>query len=194
MRHRVAWLLTAPLMLGGLLAGHWLGYRLAYSDAHARADALAHSGHAYFAYLPLALTACLGALLAGLAFQGVSAFRGEPRRPLTSPLLVLLPPAAFVVQEVLERLIHVGHIPWTTPFQPAFLIGLAFQLPLALAALLIAWLLDSAAQAIGSALASATPALFPVLVPVPVRARAVRNPVGLARGYGERAPPLFRRP
>jgi hypothetical protein len=107
---------------------------------------------------------------------------------------VLLPPLAFVVQEVLERLIHVGHIPWTTPLQPAFLIGLAFQLPLALAALIIAWLLDSAAQAIGSALASAGPVLFPDLDPVPVRARAVRNPVGLARGYGERAPPLLRRP
>ena len=42
MRHRLAWLSTAPLMLAGLLAGHTVGYRLAFSDPHARADALGH--------------------------------------------------------------------------------------------------------------------------------------------------------
>jgi hypothetical protein len=193
MRHRLTWLSTAPLMVGGLLAGHWLGYRLAYTDAHARADALAHSGHAYFAYLPLALAACIGALIGGLALQGLSAFRGGLRRPITSPVLVLLPPAAFVVQEFLERLLHSGHVSWMIVVQPAFLIGLVFQLPLALVALLIAWLLDSAAHAIGSALAQRSHVVFPALVPAIVRARAVRRPVGLARGYGERAPPLLRR-
>ena len=59
MRHRLAWLSTAPLMFGGLLAGHALGYRLAFSDPHSRADALSHSGHSYFSYLPFALTVWL---------------------------------------------------------------------------------------------------------------------------------------
>jgi hypothetical protein len=194
MRQTVTWLSIAPLMLGGLLAAHAFGYRLAYSDPHARADALAHSGHSYFAFVPLALAVCFGVLLLGLALQGISAFRGEPRRPATSPLIVLLPPAAFVAQEFLERIVHGGHVSWTTALQPSFLIGLALQLPFALAALLLAWVLDSAARAVGSALASAPRPTFQASVPVPVRVSSVPRPAGLARGYGERAPPLLPRP
>jgi hypothetical protein len=194
MRQRLTWLSVAPLMLAGMLTGHALGYRLAIRDPHARSDALAHSGHAYLGYVPFALTVCLGVLLAGLALQAISAFRGEPRRPATSPVILLLPPAAFMAQELLERFLHTGHVPWTTVLQPAFLVGLALQLPFALAALLLAWALDSAARAVGHALASAPRPTFHVFVPTPVRVSAAPRPAGLARGYGERAPPLLRRP
>ena len=193
MRHRVAWLLTAPLMFAGLLAGHALGYRLAFSDPHARADALGHSGHSYFTFLPFALAICIGVLLAGLALQAISAFRGEAYRPATSPVIVLLPPAAFVVQEVTERLVHTGHLHWTV-VQPAFLIGLALQLPFALAALLVAWALDSAVRAVGGSLASAARLTFEVQVLVPARVAAAPRVVGLARGYAQRAPPFVRQP
>ena len=194
MRHRVAWLSTAPLMLAGLMAGHSVGYRLAYSDPHARADALGHSGHSYFAYLPFALAICAGVLLAGLTLHAISAFRGEPRRPAASSVIVLLPPVAFVAQEVTERLVHTGQIPWTVVLQPAFLIGLALQLPFALAALLLAWALDFAARAVGGALASLPRLTFEVEVPRPVLVTARPRVAGLARGYAERAPPLLRRP
>ena len=180
-------------MFAGLLVAHALGYRLAISDPHARADALAHSGHGYFDYVPFALTVCLGVLLAGLALQALSAFRGEPRRPATSPLIVLLSPAAFMAQELIERFAHTGQVSLTTVIQPAFLIGLALQLPFALAALLLAWALDAAARTVGHALASAPRPTFHVFVPAPVRISAAPRPAGLARGYGERAPPLLRR-
>lgn len=192
MRQRLAWFTTAPLILVGLLAGHALGYRLAIADPHARADALAHSGHGYFGYMPFALSVCLGVLFAALVLQGVTGFRGERRRPATSPLILLLPPFAFVVQEFLERFIHSGHVPWTTVFEPAFLFGLALQLPFALAALLVAWVLDSAARAVGQALAAIPQPTFSTFVPVPVRVVAAPRPAGLARGYGERAPPFPR--
>ena len=194
MRHRLTWLSTAPLMLAGLLAAHTLGYRLAIGDPHARADALAHSGHGYFGYVPFALTVCVGVLLAGLALQALAAFRGEPRRPATSPLIVLLSPVAFVAQEFVERLLHTGEVSLMTAVQPAFLIGLALQLPFALAALLLAWALDSAAHAVGDALATLPRPAFQVLVPVPIRVPGAPRVCGLARGYGERAPPLLRRP
>jgi hypothetical protein len=193
MRHRLTWLSTAPLMLAGLLAAHALGYRLAISDPHARADALGHSGHSYLSYMPLALAVCVAVLVAGLALQALSAFRGEPRRPATSPLIVFLSPSAFMAQEFVERLLHTGQVPWTIVIQPAFLIGLALQLPFALAALLLAWALDSAARAVGTALASTPRPTFHVFVPAPVRVSAAPRPAGLARGYGERAPPLLRR-
>jgi len=195
MRQRLAWLSTAPLMLGGLLAGHWLGYRLAIPDAHTRADALAHSGHGYLGSAPLTLTTCLLVLIAALVFRALAGFRGQPRRAAASPAIVLLSPAAFVVQEHVERLVHSGQMPWTAALQPSFLVGLALQLPFALAALLIAWALDSAAHALGRALAGAAPhPLFPVFVPLPAYVTAPPRPAGLARGYGERAPPLLRRP
>ena len=78
--------------------------------------------------------------------------------------------------------------------EPAFLIGLAFQLPFALAALLIAWALDSAARAVGRALRELPQPAFQIFVPEPVRVVAVPRTAGLARGYGERAPPFARRP
>jgi CDP-diglyceride synthetase len=194
MRQRLAWLSTAPLMFAGLVAGHQLAYRLAYTDAHARADAMARSGHAYLGFLPLALAVSLGVLLTGLALQAISGFRGERHRAATSPLIVLLPPIAFVVQEVSERLVHTGQVPWTVVVQPAFLLGLAFQLPFALAALIVAWLLDSTARAVGRALGDRPRPIFRIVVPEPARIVAAPRPAGLARGYGERAPPFALRP
>ena len=194
MRHRIAWLSTAPLMLAGILAGHAAGYRLAYSDPHARADALGHSGHSYFAYLPFALAICAGVLLTGFALHAISGFRGEPRGPAASPVIVLLPPIAFVAQEVTERLLHTGQIPWTIALQPAFLIGLALQLPFALAALLLAWALDFAARAFGGALASRARLAFELALPAPLPVTISPRVVGLARGYAERAPPRLHRP
>jgi low temperature requirement protein LtrA len=181
-------------MFAGLIAGHQLAYRLVYSDAHARADALARSGHAYFGYVPLALTVSLGVLVAGLALQTAAGLRGETPHPMGSPLIVLLPPIAFVVQEFAERIVHTGQVPWTVVVQPALLLGLAFQLPFALAALLIAWALDSAARAVGRALSHLPVPEFQIPAPKPVRVAAVPRTAGLARGYGERAPPFARRP
>ena len=195
MRQRLAWLSTLPLMVAGVLAGHGLAYRLAIPDAHARADALAHSGHGYLGHAPLALTVCLGLLLAALAFQALAGFRGARSRPAASPALVLLPPLAFALQEHLERLVHSGQVSWTTALQPSFLLGLALQLPFALAALLIAWLLESVAHAVGQALAAAATPLprLRFFAPIPARVPSAPRPAGLARGYGERAPPLLRR-
>jgi hypothetical protein len=195
MRQRLAWLSTVPLMLGGLLSGHWLGYQLAIPDAHTRTDTLAHSGHGYLGHAPLALTTGVLVLIAALVFRTLAGFRGQPRRPAASPVIVLLSPAAFVVQEHVERLIHSGEMPWTAALQPSFLLGLALQMPFALAALLLAWALDSVAHAVGRALAAVPPhPLFPVFVPLPAYITAAPHPAGLARGYGERAPPLLRRP
>jgi hypothetical protein len=182
-------------MFGGLVGGHALGYRLAFPDAHARADALAHSGHGYMSHATLAFAVCIGLLLSALCLRVRAGFQGAFRRPLASPAMVLLPPLAFTVQEHAERLLYSGHMPWTTVLAPSFLLGLALQLPFSLAALLIAWALDTAAHALGQALATHLPEpSISMFVPAPLCAPAVPRPAGLARGYGERAPPLLRRP
>lgn len=181
-------------MVVGLLVGHALGYRLAIPDAHARSDALAHSGHGYLAYAPLALTVCFGVLLAALTLRGIAAFRGATGRPAASPAIVLLSPVAFVVQEFAERLIYSGHVPWIVLLEPSFLVGLALQLPFVLAALLIAWALDSVAEAVGRAFSARPRPVLSSLVPAPACVPAAPRAAGLARGYGERAPPFLRQP
>jgi hypothetical protein len=50
----------------------------------------------------------------------------------------LLAPAAFVVQEHLETLLHTGAAPFGTVLQPTFLPGLLLQIPFALAGYAIA--------------------------------------------------------
>ena len=193
MRRGLTWLFTTPLMLAGLLAGHSIAYRLAIPGADARAHALAHSGHGYLAYAPLALAVCLTLVLAGLALRALTASRGEARPSAPPAVFALMPPVAFALQEYGERLLHSGQVPWTAALGPTFIIGLALQLPIAVAALVIAQILERLAHAVGVALSTRLrfgllpPALHPVVVPSP----AV---VGiLARGYGERAPPFVRR-
>jgi hypothetical protein len=50
----------------------------------------------------------------------------------------LLAPAAFVVQEHLETLLHTGAAPFGTVLQPTFLAGLLLQIPFAVAGYAIA--------------------------------------------------------
>jgi len=107
------WLVSIPFMAMGCLAAHSLAYHLVTPRAER---------HGYLAFAPLVV-----GVLAALAVVG--AFR---RGRTTSPLVfAVLPPLAFVVQEHAERLELVAT-------EPAFLLGLALQLPFALAAFVAA--------------------------------------------------------
>ncbi len=132
---RLAWTLVAPLLALASLAGHQAGYRIAVPNAAARADALAHDGHGYFALLPLVTGALVALTVLALAARA----RGAGRSALPLWLAAALPPLGFVVQETLERLLgthHSGLHAMVT--EPAFLAGLACQLPFAVLALLLA--------------------------------------------------------
>jgi hypothetical protein len=132
---RLAWTLVAPLLALATIAGHQAGYRVALPNAAARADALSHDGHGYFALLPIVT----GALVALTVLALASRARGRGRSVLPLWLAAALPPLGFVVQETLERLFG-GHHSGVGAMlhEPAFLAGLAFQLPFALLALLLA--------------------------------------------------------
>ena len=113
---RLTWLLTVPLMVGSLLAGHSVAYWLVDAPS---------TGHGYFHYVPLVGAVLLALALCGLVLEAVAVLRGE-RRVSSPPLaFALLPVAAFVIQEHLEGLLNSG----TSPLlQPAFLVGLALAL------------------------------------------------------------------
>jgi hypothetical protein len=191
MSRRLTWLLTLPLMIGGLLAGHWLAYRAAIGDAHARAHSLDVTGHGYLAYAPTIVAVCLALVLMALVLRVSLSLRRAPRAAPPAAFAAL-PLLAFSLQEHLERFVHSGELPWTAAFEPTFAIGIAVQLPFAFAALLVAEVLDSLAHAVGAALATAEPPRLSLQLPpvLTVAAVAVPRLAVLARGYSGRAPPL----
>jgi len=176
-------------MVAGSLAAHCLAYGIVEPDPHRRADVLAATGHGYLAHAPLALAAGIALLLAALTGHAVRAFRGGSSPRLTWPV-ALVPLLGFALQEHLERLVSGGHLPLAAALEPTFLVGLALQLPFALAALLVARALAGAAEAVGRGLATAPRALAlrPLGVAIGVDAPRPRLPA-LALGRAGRAPP-----
>jgi hypothetical protein len=182
---RLAWTLVAPLLALATLAGHQAGYRLALRDPQARADALAHDGHGYFAYLPIATGALVAIAVLAVAWRS----RGRAQGTLPVWAAAVLPPLGFILQEQVERLFHAhahggSHLPFA---EPAFFAGLALQLPFAVLALLLARKLQGLADAIAAPArqtrcwallpASAFPAVCALRRPSPLAlARSVRGP------------------
>jgi hypothetical protein len=121
MRSTMIWPVSLTLALGGLLAGHDLAYRLTGAPS---ADLHAYLAHAPQLLLVLALPAAL------LAVGGT---RGGAVRP---GCFALLGTTAYVAMEHLEQLAS-GGVPWLLG-SPVFWLGLALQLPFALAAWWIA--------------------------------------------------------
>jgi hypothetical protein len=120
------WLLVSPVVAAGVLTAHWLAYRLTSTPTD--------PFHGYLEHAPQVL------LL--LAFAGVI-LTAVTRRVHTPPsrAFPLVALATFVLQEHLERLVHGGGVPFLLA-SPAFVLGLALQIPVALVAWALArWLL-----------------------------------------------------
>ena len=186
MRRSLAWALTLPLVLLGTEAAHGLAYEVVYPQAHARI--LLQTGHGYLTWLPLALALAGAVALAALCAAAADAARGRPARDLPAWAFALLPPATFVIQEVLELSLHTGSFGWHALLAPTFLPGLALQLPLALAAYVAARLLLKTAERVGRALAQprtlhTLPQILAAPVTTALHARAV------VAGCSSRGPP-----
>ena len=116
------WLVVAPVVAAGVLTGHWLAYRLTATPTEPL--------HAYLEHAPQVLL-LLAAMALSLAALGTRMNAPSGR---TFPLVGL---ATFVVQEHLERLVHGGGLPMLLT-SPAFIVGLALQIPIALVAWAVA--------------------------------------------------------
>ena len=191
MQGRLPWLLAAPLVAVGTLSGHVLGYRVALADSAEHAEVLAETGHGYLDHAPLALGLCLALAAAAVVLRGIAAARGTSAATTPPWVFALLPPAVYAVQEHLERLLHGGHAEWTTALEPPFLVGLAFQLPFAIVALLLARALAAMADAVGRAFVggSRRPGLSSVAVLARPAVMALPRVRASALAYGERGPP-----
>ena len=189
-RRRAAWGVALAFTAVGGLCAHLVAYSLAAPGGHSSH----HHGptvSAYSAHLRGCIAICVAIGLIALA---VSAFErsGRVRRAfLPLWLFAAAPPVGFVLQELVERSAGTGTLAHLGPLEVPFLVGLAVQIPFALAAYLAARALLAAAAAFVRRLAAPASLRVPpaeprVLVALPVV--APRVPL-LALGYGQRAPP-----
>jgi hypothetical protein len=119
----------------------------------------------------------------------VDAARGRPERALPAWAFALLPPATFVIQEVLELSLHTGTFSAHALLAPTFLPGLALQLPLALGAYVAARLLLKTAERLGRVLAKQHMSpTFVQLLTAP--ATALLHARAVVAGCSSRGPPL----
>lgn len=174
----------------GTQAAHALTYRLVEPDGARRGALLAETGHAYLSYLPLVLA--LGTVVVLLAFGAdlrtrLGGGRGTVVRPA---LFASLAPLLFTVQELFERLLHDGGLTAGTLVEPTLLVGLAMQLPFALAAYGLARLLLRASASLARRVAAPrTFVLLPTHRPWAVDAISRPRPRPASHGAGTRGPP-----
>jgi hypothetical protein len=131
----------APLALAGVAVGHALANAV-FGSPEGR-DELFGSAASGANLLPLVSATAVAVILIGLAVR-MWRSHWEAQAPASS--FAFLPPLAFVLLEPLESLLHRGVVPFAEVAKPTFLAGLAFQLPFALAAYLVARLLLRAAD------------------------------------------------
>lgn len=179
---RFVWLVSLPLALAGCLTAHGLAYVLAGGD-------VAGTGHGYLDHLPLLAAGGLTIVLVAACWHAVA---GRAGARASSWLFAVLPPAAFVLQEHLERAVTTGALPLDAALEPSFVLGLALQLPFALLARLLAGAVLGAAESIVARLrarhARARSERAPAQPPLPPFAAS------LAFGLSGRGPPPRRRP
>src|SRR4051812_2983278 len=192
MRRSLTWLVAVPLLLVSSQAAHFVAYRVVYPGTPFRTQVLLGTGHGYLDRLPIAFGAAGAIALVALLVAAFDASRGHAARALPPWAFGMLAPAAFVIQEFLERSLHSGTFAWHTAAAPTFLPGLAAQVPLALLAWLAARLLLRMAVHAGRALAVQPPRTAPAppsfLCPAPPETPRARV---LAWSLAERGPPHF---
>jgi hypothetical protein len=196
LRQRTAvWLIALPIAIASWLSAHCLAYWLVSPGAEHRMGMHAEQGHAWLGYTPALALWALTVVLAGLVLCVGDGLRGHRSARPPVRLFALLPPAGFAVQESVERLIASGSIPHDLVLEPTFLVGLALQLPFALAALLLTRALYALCFGLGRALAGSTPAVGrparhgPPSLPLRPASPTLGSPSVLALGHGQRAPP-----
>jgi len=121
-RRLLAWILVTPVAAAGVLVTHAVAYRL--TGTHPGAV------HEYLAHVPQAVFVLTSLALVGLALQERSLSR------FSAWWVAPLAPVGFTVQEHVERLVHTGQLPFLLG-SPTFLLGLALQLPVALACVVV---------------------------------------------------------
>lgn len=170
MRRALIWVLLLPFAAASVLIGHVFAYRVTGVPMGAT--------HHYLAHAPQVVL-----ILATLALLGLAA---DARARRSSPMpLALLAFGAFVAQEHLERLFHTGEVPFLLT-SPVLWVGVALQLPLALA---VWWVARKVACDLAASSRRTAPRLVALALPAPALAH---GPLAfrLAIAASGRGPPV----
>ncbi len=177
----------------GSLAAHALTYPLVAARAETGQRVSAERSSTGLASHSVLALGIIAALLGAVGVSWlVARLRGRVRPGASPWLFFSLPPLAYSLQELIERLLHAEAAPFSAVLEPRFLIGLALQIPVGLVALLVARLLLRVVHRIFRALAR------PRLSSVRLRSSPARLPAScalpripaLALGYPQRGPPI----
>lgn len=194
MRRGLVWVSVLPLMLAGSQVAHVLAYRWVYPSSQLRLLALLSTGHGYMDRLPLAFGVAGAAALVSLLVGAADALRGRRLRGLPAWAFALLPPATFVLQEILERSLHTGTLLWQAVESPTFVPGLLLQFPFAAVAYVFARLLlrtaSALARLIGARRGVRRDRRDPATIRLPLVLRVPRL-APLAAPAAGRAPPVL---
>jgi hypothetical protein len=184
-RPHVAWLAFLATILVGWLAAHAFGHWIA---AHQAAGSHASNG-GYLATLPALAFAI--ALLAVGTISGLLLLPRARALPLPSPVLVLVPPAGFLLQEFVERSMQTGHFNHSHAVtEPTLLLCFMLQAPFGVVAYLAAKALLGCVEALTRfRLGSARTRTVPLhLLSVPIGLGPTPTAL-LSSGHGQRGPP-----
>jgi hypothetical protein len=132
------WLASLSVCTAGWLIAHALAYLLVTAGDERSSALVEQTGHGDLAFAAsvIAVSALVLLLALGAAVVAGATRRARPAVPLAP--YVVLPLLDFVSHTVLEPAQN-GHGASTgVPLEPVFLVGLALQVPLAVAALLLA--------------------------------------------------------
>jgi hypothetical protein len=192
-RRRFAWSLSLPFAAIGWIAGHSLAYLLVAPHGAHREQLLSETGHGYLGLAPLLVACAVTVLIAGLALAIADGVRGRARARVAVWPVALVPPLGFAVQEHLERAIELTALPRGVVLEPTFVVGMALQLPLAAAALLLAHAVLAFGHSLGRRAVVVRALRPPARRPQPLvlahpQPALTRSPI-LAGGHGQRAPP-----
>jgi hypothetical protein len=187
-RSKAAWLLSLPLSAAGMLLAHEFAWEF---GGHQHADEAAHGYLQYLAIFAALGTATLiiaaaTQLVRGVAGTGVA--QAPPAR-----VFAIVPIIGFLLQEHLEHVVAERELHVTFFVSAPFLLGLALQIPFALAALLVARLILGLVARVARAVGSprTMPRLASLVVLMPLVPELSPRPALATRAAG-RAPPHLR--
>jgi hypothetical protein len=189
-RARIALLLSLPLSACGMLLAHQLTWRVAAHDHDSEV------AHGYLRYGAIFVALAVAVVVVAATRQLVRTVGGGSlARAPSAVMFAVLPIVGFVFQEHLEHLVASRELEVTFFLSPPFLIGVALQLPFALAALLVARLILAGIRTVATVVreVATAPWLRPVavsLVPIPSLVDLPQRRV-LSFPRAGRAPPAF---
>jgi hypothetical protein len=191
MRRRLPWVFAMPLMAAGALGAHAAAAWLATTRPPEAGREVAERASAGVAADSVVVIGLVLALLLGGASVIVDRRRRRSARGVSVGVFFWLPPLAFALQEVAERLLRAEAAPFSAVSEPRFLLGLAFQVPFGLAALLLAQMCLRVATRLVGALVPRPrlPLRRPPSLVLPFVGCVPPRIPALALGYPQRGPP-----